>query len=196
MFYAGTWVSMVNFDTPWADPKIDAGTEVDVYGGIKPKWGDFTFDFGVIGYLYPGANVDHPYIYESNYVELKAGVSKTVFSDITWSSTIFYSPDYFGETGTTFTFEDTISKPLFKYHDVDFVGSATLGYLDYADKSGPSATFDSYAYYNVGVTASFGKFSLDARWWDTDLKDTSVQCGGNVIGQCGSAFVVSGKITY
>ncbi len=92
-----------------------------------------------------------------------------------------------------------MSKPLFKYHDVDFAGSATLGYVDYTDKDkipGTPWKLDSYAYYNVGVTASFGKFSLDVRWWDTDLNDTSHQCSQNAINQCGSTFSVTGKITY
>jgi uncharacterized protein (TIGR02001 family) len=201
MFYAGTWVSMVNFDPPGVTA-IEAGTEVDVYAGFKPKWGDITFDFGVIGYLYPGVNVDHAQnLFEQNYVEFKAGASKTVFNDITWSSTIFVSPDYIGETGTTITFEDTVSKPLYKYHAIEFTGSASLGYTDFLDKDKipgiPSpGSLDSYYYYNVGVTAAFSKFSLDFRWWDTSLNDTRVQCGENKINQCGSAFAVTGKITY
>src|SRR5262252_959833 len=31
-----------------------AAAEVDVYGGIRPTFGMFAFDFGVWGYLYPG----------------------------------------------------------------------------------------------------------------------------------------------
>src|SRR6266700_6895882 len=31
-----------------------AAAEVDVYGGIRPTFGAFAFDFGVWGYLYPG----------------------------------------------------------------------------------------------------------------------------------------------
>ena len=193
---------MVNFDAPGTPTinKIKAGEEWDVYGGIKPKWGDITFDFGVIGYLYPGVKVDHPnLVYEQTYVEFKAGASRTVLTDISLSSTIFISPDYIGETGTTVTFEDTVSKPLYKYHDVEFTGSATLGYVDYTDKDkipGTLNKLDSYGYYNVGVTAAFSKFSLDFRWWDTSLNDTSAQCFQNTINQCGSAFTVTGKITY
>jgi Bacterial protein of unknown function (Gcw_chp) len=33
-----------------------AAAEVDVYGGIRPTFGAFAFDFGVWGYLYPGGN--------------------------------------------------------------------------------------------------------------------------------------------
>jgi len=31
-----------------------AAAEVDIYGGIRPTFGAFAFDFGVFGYLYPG----------------------------------------------------------------------------------------------------------------------------------------------
>ncbi len=31
-----------------------AAAEIDVYGGIRPTFGAFAFDFGVFGYLYPG----------------------------------------------------------------------------------------------------------------------------------------------
>src|SRR6476620_5073541 len=31
-----------------------AAAEIDVYGGIRPTFGMFAFDFGVWGYLYPG----------------------------------------------------------------------------------------------------------------------------------------------
>src|SRR6201990_1700829 len=31
-----------------------AAAEVDIYGGIRPTFGMFAFDFGVWGYLYPG----------------------------------------------------------------------------------------------------------------------------------------------
>ena len=31
-----------------------AAAEIDIYGGIRPTFGVFAFDFGVWGYLYPG----------------------------------------------------------------------------------------------------------------------------------------------
>ena len=33
-----------------------AAAEIDVYGGIRPTFGAFAFDFGVWGYLYPGGH--------------------------------------------------------------------------------------------------------------------------------------------
>ncbi len=34
-----------------------AAAEIDVYGGIRPTFGAFAFDFGVFGYLYPGGHL-------------------------------------------------------------------------------------------------------------------------------------------
>ena len=37
-----------------------AAAEVDIYGGIRPTFGMFAFDFGVWGYLYPGGSASTP----------------------------------------------------------------------------------------------------------------------------------------
>jgi uncharacterized protein (TIGR02001 family) len=200
MFYIGTFASSVNFDAPGAPNTLDTRTEIDVYGGIKPKVGDVTFDLGVISYNYPNVHVDHALgLYDTNYVEFKVGASGTVLKDIAWTGTVFVSPDYLGETGTTVVVEGSLSKPLFKYREVDFSASATVGYLDYTDQSvipGTIAPLNSYAYYNAGVTATYKAFSLDVRWWDTSLNDTSAQCSFNQANQCGSTLSVTAKVTF
>ena len=43
----GWWFESVSFANR-------AAAEVDIYGGIRPTFGAFAFDFGVWGYLYPG----------------------------------------------------------------------------------------------------------------------------------------------
>lgn len=45
--YVGSAVESISFANR-------AAAEVDVYGGIRPTFGAFAFDFGVWGYLYPG----------------------------------------------------------------------------------------------------------------------------------------------
>jgi uncharacterized protein (TIGR02001 family) len=45
--YIGTSAESISFPNR-------AAAEVDVYGGIRPTFGMFAFDFGVWGYLYPG----------------------------------------------------------------------------------------------------------------------------------------------
>ena len=80
---------------------------MDWYGGIKPTWGKATFDFGVIYYTYPGSDSIPPLFAFpiSNYVELKAGVSGDDREEPHAGGTIYWSPDYFAETGSVWTFE-------------------------------------------------------------------------------------------
>ena len=47
--YVGTSAESISFANR-------AAAEVDVYGGIRPSFGAFAFDFGVWGYLYPGGS--------------------------------------------------------------------------------------------------------------------------------------------
>jgi uncharacterized protein (TIGR02001 family) len=47
--YIGTSAESISFANR-------AAAEVDVYGGIRPTFGAFAFDFGVWGYLYPGGS--------------------------------------------------------------------------------------------------------------------------------------------
>ena len=65
-YYVGVWGSNVSFDAPKAGQHAD--TEVDLYGGIAPTVGNWSFDIGAIAYTYPGADSE-------NYGELKAGVT-------------------------------------------------------------------------------------------------------------------------
>ncbi|WP_291574868.1 TorF family putative porin [Bradyrhizobium sp.] len=47
--YVGTSFESISFSNR-------AAAEVDVYGGIRPTFGAFAFDFGLWGYLYPGGH--------------------------------------------------------------------------------------------------------------------------------------------
>jgi hypothetical protein len=47
MFYAGTFLSNVDFNAP------DPDTEVDFSFGLRPTWAGISFDFGGIYYMYP-----------------------------------------------------------------------------------------------------------------------------------------------
>ncbi len=50
--YAGVGGASISFPNR-------AAAEIDVYGGIRPTFGAFAFDFGVFGYLYPGGPLLH-----------------------------------------------------------------------------------------------------------------------------------------
>jgi uncharacterized protein (TIGR02001 family) len=192
MFYAGTFTSGVDFDSKSGTPGYNSSQEVDLYAGIKPTVGPVTLDLGVITYNYLGTNL-LPGFYDPFYYELKAGASITVLKDLALSGTIFYSPNYFAETGPALTFEGTASKPIAKIGGVDVAASGTIGYTTYSDATSHGAANYDYTYGNVGLTGTVGALSLDLRWWDTDLPKNV--CDGSAL-QCGSAFAGTLKFSF
>jgi uncharacterized protein (TIGR02001 family) len=195
LFYVGVWASGLDFGHDAFDRSI-VRAEVDIYAGIKPVLGPVTFDFGVIYYAYPGA---HDSAAELDYVELKAGASGTIWRDGTLGLTVFYSPEYTGETGSVWTIEGMFAQVLPKLRDITPTFSATLGYN--LGDSDAYRTFvgngdDSYLYWNAGVSFAFHeRFSIDFRYWDTNISDANNFCSGVVL-QCDERFVATAKVTY
>lgn len=197
LFYAGTFASNVDFGGPSSETTIaHASAEVDVYAGIKPKFGDVSFDFGVITYNYIDANYVHPKTYDPLYQELKAGASVTILTDLALGGTVYISPNYYGETGPAVTVEGTASKPITKIQGVDLAASGTVGHVFYEDATANGAANLDYTYGNLGLTATYKAFSVDLRWWDTDLSRHGYQCDSFSVFECGSAFAGTVKFSF
>lgn len=199
MFYAGTFLSDVNFDsTAPGTVLLKASEEVDLYAGIKPKVGDITFDLGFITYNYLGKDVNHSLgTYDPFYLELKAAASVTVLKDVALSGTLYYSPDYGGEMGPALTVEGTVSKPIAKVGGVDWSASGTVGAVNFSDASAHGTANNDYVYGNLGVTGTIGMLSLDLRWWDTNLSTNKAPCGVDTSAlQCGNAFAATAKFAF
>ena len=200
-FYAGIWSSLIDFDKDANFPTLDvAHTEIDYYAGIKPVFGKITFDLGVIYYTYPRARDGGLFANkELDMIELKFGASTEVWKDATVGATVFYSPEYTGQTGDVWTFEGTIAQGLPKIRDITPSISATLGY-----QTGDTALYrslvangdDDFLYWNIGLGLAFGdRFSLDFRYWDTNVSTANSFCDGKIL-QCDERFVASAKVTY
>ena len=194
IFYAGVWAS--NLDFGGIAGEDIANIEMDWYLGIKPVTGKITWDLGVIYYSYPeafdpGAELD--------YVELKVGGSAEIWKGGTLGFTAFYSPEYTGEVGDVWTFETAFSQALPAMGRFSPSFSALLGYQK-GDTAAYQAIFgngdDSYLYWNAGLTIGFHeKFSLDFRYWDTDISNAGGFCDGQLF-QCDERFVATLKFTY
>lgn len=169
MFYAGLWASSLDFDAPGAFPETgaDAEVEIDYYAGFKPTWGRFNFDFGVIYYSYPGASDRAA---ELDYVEFKAGYTTSWIDKLTSGTTLFVSPEYSGEVGTTLVVESTLAYELPKVWVFTPTLSALLGSV-YGTDDAFDVFFgdDSYYYWNAGLALVVDKLTLDFRYWDSDL---------------------------
>jgi len=211
IFYAGVWASSLDFagNLPGASVDVtatpyDASIEMDWYIGIKPVTGRITWDLGVIYYSYP--NRHNPGL-DLNYLELKVGASAEIWKDGTLGVTVFWSPEYQLESGSTWTFEAGFTQvfPKFKAIHREWTPSfsALLGYQVNEGTASYQFSYgnldDSYLYWNVGFTLGFlEKWSLDFRYWDTNLSGNaggSAFCKGQTF-QCDERFVGTLKFTF
>lgn len=190
IFYAGVWASNLDFGANPCGlaigPDDCANIEIDVYAGIAPSYNGVNFNLGVIYYAYPQA--DDP-IAELDYVELKAGVSTEILPKLTVGATLFYSPDYTLETGDNYVGEFSAA---YDFGEMAGVGVAVSGLYGIQEGDETDGGID-YNYWNAGLTFSFlEKFSLDVRYWDTDISG----CEGATIFQCDETVVGTLKATF
>lgn len=166
--YAGVWASNVDFLN-------GTDAEIDVYGGIKPTLGPLALDIGVIYYGY----VDSPDGPEQAYWEGKLAASVPA-GPATFGAAVYYSPEFFGETGDATYLEVNGSIPL---GSSKFVVSGALGnqWVEVGT---------DYTTWNVGVGVPItDHVGVDLRYWDTSEAD--------VLGQIAEGRVVLGiKATF
>lgn len=170
IFYAGAWASNVDgagFE-PW---------ELDLYMGITPSLGQFNFDLGLVGYLYPAADDS------GEYIEFKAGVNTEVVKNLTAGAIFWYTPDQ-DNYSEGYTIEGTLAYSLPQVGIFEPSISGLYGYTE-ADAAGFFLGEDSYSYWNIGLGVAVEKFSMDFRYHDTDLND----------GLADERFVFSAKVT-
>jgi uncharacterized protein (TIGR02001 family) len=171
IFYAGVWGSNVDFSN---------SLELDWYGGITPSWQGIDFDIGVIYYTYPGDN-------GIDFVEIKTGGSYTFGESFTVGVTNYWDPDNENdalEAGAEYAF----SGKLFNYFTPSVSGLVGWQWFDAGG---------DYTYWNAGLTLGFmDNWSLDVRYWDSDLSDTGCgdligwrnACDGRVVGTISASF--------
>lgn len=152
MFYAGIWGSSVDFA---------GGAEIDPYFGFRPSWGIASFDFGVIIYHYPG----DPAVPDGDFVELKGAVSVPVGEMVTLGGVIYYSPDYYAETGDSVALEGSVEVAL----PHNFAISGMLGHQWIDDNVGFGTP--DYLYWNIGASYTWRELTFDLRYHDTDMSN-------------------------
>jgi uncharacterized protein (TIGR02001 family) len=151
-FYAGTWMSNVDFG--------DGGgsTETDYYGGWAGSTGDWGYDFGVIYYDYwNDADLD--------YLELAVKVS---WKDLSVGAN--YS-DEFGKDG-----------PKYWYFGADYSYSLMdnlsldlhAGYSDADADDFWEDGEDTYSDWSIGVSTSYFGLDWSLAYVDTSLNDTDI----------------------
>ena len=162
-FYLGTWASTIDFNAGATNP---AQIELDVYGGYASELANgLSYDLGVIRYGYPNQNEDAGGG-DYEYYEFYANFEYTFSSD--WEPTLSFgvavSPDFFGESGTSFYPNGGLSVSL----PNDFGAYVNIGYLEVDD-----INLD-YFHYQIGINKEFMGLTFDLAW--ADAED---ECGGD-----------------
>jgi uncharacterized protein (TIGR02001 family) len=144
--YAGVWLSNVDFNN---------GTDIefDIYGGIKPTVGAVTLDIGLIYYGY----TDQPAGPNEDYWEGKLAATVPAGPG-SFTGSIYYSPEFFGETGDAVYYEVSGALPI---PDTKFSVSGAVG------RQVVEGPLD-YTTWNLGVGfALTDNVGFDLRYIDT-----------------------------
>ena len=154
------------------------------------------FDFGVIYYTYPAAT---DFLANLNYFEFKAGYSwSALHPSLVTGTTVFYSPDYFAETGPVWTIETFAAWTLPKVWVFTPVINGLVGWQKGDADDGYFVniigTDDEYYYWNAGLALTVEKITFDFRYWDTNIGGDAGGpfCAGETF--CDERFVFSAKV--
>lgn len=197
-FYAGVAASSVSLATKPA-------AEIDLTFGIRPKFGDFTFDFGGIGYIYPR---ETQLIYDNaiwtpkntDMFEL-AGKGAYTWNDLTVGANVFYTWNWLG-TGAYGTYTSVTAKYNTPFLKGGYI-SGELGryFLGTTTASLGSIRLPDYTYGNIGVGYTYQIATLDLRYHDTNLSKSQcfaltsdpsgVYSGSYKSNWCGAAFIAT-----
>jgi len=166
--YAGVWASNVDFN----DNPRDTWGEIDLTLGFSNALSDaLSYDVGFTYYAYP--NSDSAGLPDYNYWETNFGIAYEA-GQFGASGKIFYSPDFFGETG------DAVYVTAGASYTPATVGwltfDATLGH-QWIENNAGFGTPD-YFDWSIGATATWEMLAFGLRYIDTDIEKS--RCGASL----------------
>jgi hypothetical protein len=133
-----------------------AAAEIDIYGGIRPTFGAFAFDFGVWGYLYPGGQCTESFGGPiANPLVCPAGSNFVLpsFNGMKKNVSFF---EVYGKVN--YTINDNWQFGLNEYYSPNFLNSGAWGnYTSITGKyTAPSTTFGASGV-GMYVSGEFGR---------------------------------------
>jgi uncharacterized protein (TIGR02001 family) len=206
-----------------------AAAEIDFYTGIRPTFGKLALDFGWWEYWYPGGQCFNaafpdcgPNLPNGNVIkadlsfwELYGKATYTVNDKFSFGGSVFWSPSVLnsGAEGTYLAGTAKYTLPNLP-HDIGWSVSADLGHWFlgtsdsfYAVPGFPNGIpYKSYTNWDIGVDFTYKQFTLDLRYFDTNLNkgdcnaftsdhtasgvfSTPINPGGPGSNWCGPAFI-------
>jgi len=175
-----------------------AAAEIDFYGGIRPTFGKLALDFGAWEYWYPGGQCfNDPTQFgadclgalpngnvikkDLSFWEVYTKATYTVNDQFSFGGSFFYSPSVLnsGADGKYLAATAKYNLPSVLPNGIGWFVSADVGhwFLGTTDSFyGIPGTafangipFKSYTNWDVGLAFTWKQFTLDLRYYDTDL---------------------------
>ncbi len=213
-----------------------AAAEVDFYTGVRPTFGKLALDFGFWEYYYPGGQCFNAAVpgdcadnagafnglpngnvikADLSFWELYGKATYTLTDQFSFGGSVFWSPSVLnsGADGTYIAATAKYTLPNLP-HDVGWFVSADVGhwFLGTSDSFYAVAGFPngipykSYTTWDLGVGLTWKQFTLDLRYFDTDLNkgdcnaftsdhtasgiaSTAINPGGPGSNWCGATFI-------
>ena len=169
--YASLWASSIDFA-----PANDDPIETDWTAGIGGSFFNtgLSYDLGNVYYYYPGnANKSHGnYDYDEVYFGLSYDFANVAYAPSV-AGKVYYSPDFFGETGDAYYIDGSVGFSL--PYEVSL--NTHVGY-QYIDNNGGPST--EYVDWKVGLSKEVFGFGLDVSY--TAVDDQASVCGSTLCG--------------
>ena len=172
-----------------------AAAEVDFYAGIRPTFDKLALDFGFWEYYYPGGecfnkDVDGQCALDGNiplsgnligntikadlsFYELYGKGTYTVNDQFSFGGSVYWSPSVLnsGASGTYVAGTAKYTLPNVLPHDIGWFASADVGnwFLGTTDAFYGNIKLPSYTNWDLGVAFTWKQFTLDLRYYDTNL---------------------------
>jgi hypothetical protein len=172
-----------------------AAAEVDFYAGIRPTFDKLALDFGFWEYYYPGGecfnkDVDGQCAFDGNlplpgnlignvikadlsFYELYGKGTYTVNDQFSFGGSLYWSPSVLnsGADGTYVAGTAKYTLPSVLPYDIGWFASADVGhwFLGTTDAFYGNIALPSYTNWDLGVAFTWKQFTLDLRYYDTNL---------------------------
>lgn len=179
--YAGFWGSNVDFNDG-----DKAQVEIDIPFGFRGKIGDtgLTWDLGAIYYWYPGADKSGGEHLNYDLWEAALQLNYAVNDIVSIGGKYYYSPDFFGATGTAhyITGGVTITPPIKLHDDLALSLFANIGHQSIADTK-------DYSDWNLGAGLTYKALTFSIAYVDSTLSQGDL--GGTKLADAGVVFTLS-----
>jgi hypothetical protein len=173
-----------------------AAAEVDFYSGVRPTFGKLALDFGFWEYYYPGGQCFNALVpgdcaadgnlpntnvvkADESFWELYGKATYTLNDQTSFGSSVFWSPNVLntGAEGTYVAGTAKYNLPTVLPYGIGWFASADVGhwFLGTSDSfygvtGFPNGVpYKSYTNWDLGVAFTYKQFTLDLRYFDTNL---------------------------